>query len=96
MKTTILLLSLLILPQTTQAADGTENYCHDKVVVKQWESMVKKTPNDLVLQHLHALRLGICLKVKNQTQSFFFPVGISSISFSTVAIFSKNCSPATH
>lgn len=42
-----------------------QNYCHDKAAAQEWDALVKKDPNDLALQRLHALRLGICEKIEN-------------------------------
>ncbi len=41
-----------------------DNYCHDREAAEQWKSLVEKEPNDLALQRLHSLRLGICLKIE--------------------------------
>ena len=40
-----------------------ENYCHDDKSWKQWDALVKKNPNDMEVQALHALRIGLCAKV---------------------------------
>jgi hypothetical protein len=66
MKYTILLL-VLILSKTSQAADSTKNYCHNQSLAAEWEALVKQSPKDFGLQRLHALRLGICLKIENKT-----------------------------
>ena len=41
-----------------------ENYCHDEESWKEWDALIQKSPNDTGLQALHALRLGLCLKVE--------------------------------
>ena len=41
----------------------TENYCHDKESWKEWDALVDKNPNDMEVQALHALRIGLCAKV---------------------------------
>ncbi len=40
-----------------------ENYCHDKESWKEWDALVEKNPNDTEVQALHALRIGLCVKV---------------------------------
>ena len=40
-----------------------ENYCHDKDSWKEWDALVEKNPNDTEVQTLHALRIGLCVKV---------------------------------
>ncbi len=40
-----------------------ENYCHDEKSWKEWDAIVEKNPNDIEVQALHALRIGLCVKV---------------------------------
>ncbi len=40
-----------------------ENYCHDQKSWKVWDALVEKNPNDMEVQALHALRIGLCAKV---------------------------------
>ncbi len=40
-----------------------ENYCHDQESWKEWDALVEKNPNDMEVQALHALRIGLCAKV---------------------------------
>jgi hypothetical protein len=40
-----------------------ENYCHDDKSWKVWDALVEKNPNDMEVQALHALRIGLCAKV---------------------------------
>ena len=39
------------------------NYCHDEASWKEWDALVKKYPDDMDIQTLHALRLGLCIKI---------------------------------
>ncbi len=39
------------------------NYCHDKDSWKEWDALIEKNPNDTEVQTLHALRIGLCVKV---------------------------------
>lgn len=41
-----------------------KNYCYDLESNQEWEDIVKKNPLDMNLAALHALRLGLCLKVE--------------------------------
>jgi hypothetical protein len=40
-----------------------ENYCHDEKSWKEWDALIEKNPNDMEVQALHALRIGLCAKV---------------------------------
>jgi hypothetical protein len=40
-----------------------DNYCHDQKSWAKWDHLVKKYPNDSNLQTLHALRIGLCIKI---------------------------------
>jgi hypothetical protein len=40
-----------------------ENYCHDEKSWKVWDGLVEKNPNDMEVQALYALRIGLCAKV---------------------------------
>ena len=59
--------SILLLVHTLvlagQPALATENYCTDPESWVEWEELVGKYPNDSDVQTLHALRIGLCLKV---------------------------------
>jgi hypothetical protein len=46
------------------------NYCLDKESWKEWDALVKKHPNDEEVQTLHALRLGLCVKVEQGSITF--------------------------
>ena len=59
--------SILLLVHTLvlagQPALATENYCTDPESWVEWQELVGKYPNDSDIQTLHALRIGLCLKV---------------------------------
>lgn len=44
-------------------AAAEENYCHDPEAEAQWQALLAEHPKDYELQALHALRIGICVKV---------------------------------
>jgi hypothetical protein len=40
-----------------------ENYCLDEKSWKEWDALIEKNPNDIEVQALYALRIGLCAKV---------------------------------
>jgi hypothetical protein len=58
---TILTLSFLLCSYSLKAEE--KNYCEDTDANKQWEVLIQKNPDNLQFHALHALRLGLCLKV---------------------------------
>lgn len=64
MKKTLFILAL-VFAGWVQPVPGEEpeNYCHDPAAEAQWQALVAKRPKDYDLQALHALRIGLCLKV---------------------------------
>ena len=55
------LVSILVFSGSVYAQS--ENYCHDKESWKEWDALIEKNPNDMEVQALHALRIGLCVKV---------------------------------
>ena len=47
-----------------QFSGAMDNYCHDQQSWDEWEALVQKYPNDMDVHTLHALRLGLCVKVE--------------------------------
>ncbi len=68
-KIIILILSILLFSYpsvTTQiniVSAEEKSYCDDPDANKKWEELIKEYPDDMGLHALHALRLGLCLKV---------------------------------
>ena len=62
--TYLFLLIFLILLFTNLPAIASEDYCSDPESWKEWEELIEKYPNDSDIQALHALRIGLCHKVK--------------------------------
>ena len=58
---TILTLSILLFSYSLNAEET--NYCNDIDTNMQWEAMAQEHSDDLQIQALHALRLGLCFKV---------------------------------
>lgn len=49
---------------TSAYSEPETNYCHDHETNAHWEALARKYPNDMGVATLHALRLGLCLKVE--------------------------------
>jgi hypothetical protein len=60
----LVLLLIFTLSVANPPAIASEGYCSDPESWKEWEELVKKYPNDSDIQTLHALRIGLCLKVE--------------------------------
>ncbi|MBN1832559.1 MAG: hypothetical protein JW896_10655 [Deltaproteobacteria bacterium] len=45
-------------------AIAAEDYCSDPESWEEWEELIEKYPNDSDIQVLHALRIGLCLKIE--------------------------------
>ena len=56
-----MLLSLLFSYEIT--AGEQPNHCYDADANTEWEALIQKYPGDNQLHALHALRIGLCLKV---------------------------------
>lgn len=41
-----------------------ENCCKDPKSWQEWDALIHKYPNDMDIQFLHALRLGLCAKLE--------------------------------
>jgi hypothetical protein len=50
-----------VIPLTLNAKE--QNYCEDQDTNFKWEALIQEFPDDMQIQTLHALRLGLCLKV---------------------------------
>lgn len=74
MKLLFITLSLFILLTCTINAE--ENYCHDPEANQQWEELASKYPQDMGIAALHALRIGLCLKVERGDLSVDEPTDI--------------------
>jgi hypothetical protein len=54
---------LLLLIPSILAADPVI-YCDDPATIADWRERAERYPNDAAIQTLHALWLGLCVKVK--------------------------------
>jgi hypothetical protein len=50
-------------PLTAEEPTTAENACHDAASWQEWQDLLAQTPQDRDLHTLHALRLGLCVKV---------------------------------
>lgn len=41
-----------------------DNHCHDKETNLRWELLAKNNPDDDGMISLHALRIGLCIKIE--------------------------------
>jgi hypothetical protein len=66
----ILLIISLLLSLGIAFAGEDENYCKDPESWSEWNALVEKYPNDQDVQILHALRIGLCAKIKQGSITF--------------------------
>ena len=65
MKSLIISLALVICLEATAIADEYDtSYCHDPVELQKWEQMLINDPDSEPLAAIHALRIGLCVKVE--------------------------------
>jgi hypothetical protein len=60
----LVLLLIFALLLSNLPAIAAEDYCSDPESWEEWEELIEKYPNDSDIQALHALRIGLCLKVE--------------------------------
>jgi len=51
-------------PLTAEAPTADDNACHEAASWQEWQDLLARHPQDMDLHTLHALRLGLCLKVE--------------------------------
>jgi len=66
----VILLLALVSPCSLGFTEEQTNHCLDKESWKEWEALVQKYPNDKNIQALHALRLGLCVKIERGSITF--------------------------
>ncbi len=66
----IILVLALVFSWSLGFTEEQTNYCLDKESWKKWDAFVQKYPDDENLQALHALRLGLCLKIEQGSIKF--------------------------
>jgi hypothetical protein len=48
----------------TEQPSEPDNYCEDLESWKEWDTLVQKHADDMDIQTLHALRIGLCFKIQ--------------------------------
>lgn len=76
---TIIIILFLSVPVSSET-----NFCHDEKSWKDWNAMAKKLPEDIPLQILHALRIGLCVKIEQNSISFDEATDLFDDMFDTV------------
>jgi hypothetical protein len=69
-KLIIKIIALSILVFSCSVVFAEENYCKDPESWKEWDLLVAKHPNDMDVQMLHALRIGLCAKIEQGSITF--------------------------
>lgn len=59
----IFLALAICLMLTTKVSAEAKHFCDDPSAKAEWEAMIEKYPEDLNVQTLHALRIGLCEKI---------------------------------
>ena len=75
-------------PQLVGAA---ENHCKDQESWKEWDALIQKYPDDLDIQALHALRLGLCAKIERGEITIEDNPNGSQESIAGVCNLNRNC-----
>jgi hypothetical protein len=63
MKKIIVILILLLFLSFPVCAND-QSFCDDTNIWDRFNAMVEKNPNDIPLQILHALKIGLCVKIE--------------------------------
>lgn len=66
----LILILALLFPCSLGFTEEPTNHCLDKESWKEWDALIQKYPNDENVQALHALRLGLCLKIEQGSITF--------------------------
>jgi len=69
MKKLIIISILLLLSSLPLYADDDSTFCNNPQAWDHINSMVEKDPNDIPLQILHALKIGLCVKIEQNSIS---------------------------
>ena len=69
MKKLIIISMLLLFSSLPLSADDDPTFCNNPQAWDHINSMVEKNPNDIPLQILHALKIGLCVKLEQNSIS---------------------------
>ena len=74
----VILIIILLLPTFALAADPYDNkYCHDPAELQRWANILAENPDSDAVAALHAMWIGLCVKVEahnittNRAQTIF-------------------------
>jgi len=63
----IIIISILLIFLSSPVYAEDLSFCNDPETWEYFESMTKKYPDDVPLQILHALKMGLCVKIGQNT-----------------------------
>ena len=66
----VLAIAVALVLMSANAAADPVNFCQDESTWRQWTELVRANPGDDQLQMLHALRIGLCVKVEQRSITF--------------------------
>jgi hypothetical protein len=66
----VLAIAFALVLMTVNAAADPVNFYHDEATWRQWTELARENPGDDQLQMLHALRIGLCIKIEQGSISF--------------------------
>ena len=84
MKKIILILILLLFSSFSIYADDS-TFCNDPKKLKDFETLAKKYPDDIPVQILHALKIGLCVKIAQNSISIPEAINLYNDMIDTVA-----------
>ena len=84
MKKLIIITILLLFSSFLVFADDS-TFCNDPQTWEYFESMTKKYPEDVPLQILHALKIGLCIKIEQNSISTPEAINLFNDMIDTVA-----------
>ena len=85
MKKLIIISILLVLLSFPVYADES-TFCDDPGTWKYFESMTEQYPDDIPLQILHALKIGLCVKIKQNSITTTEAINLFNDMVDTVAV----------
>ena len=81
----IIILSILLLLLSFPVFADESTFCNDPGTWDHFNAMVKENPNDVPLQILHALKIGLCAKIEQNSISTPEAINLFNDMIDTVA-----------
>ena len=69
MKLKIISVLIILLIGCAQSKLQPNSYCNDKTTWQEWDDLIRVHPHNKEMQVLHALRIGLCMKIEQGTIS---------------------------